>query len=86
VKVYAVEWCYCIYESGFSAISLHTTLKGAYSAMRKLLLEKWEEESKRSIHGQKLDAFDRQMLKRFQPLENERWRCKAIEVQDNRPS
>ena len=35
MKIYAVEWCFCSYESGFDVESLHLTKAGAYKAMRK---------------------------------------------------
>ena len=35
MKVYAFEWCDCVYESAFGVVSLHDTKKGAYVAMRK---------------------------------------------------
>lgn len=38
--VWAFEWCYCVYESGWDVESLHATKSGAYHAMRKALLER----------------------------------------------
>ena len=31
--VYAFEYCHCIYESGYSVVSMHTTKRNAYKAM-----------------------------------------------------
>ena len=41
--VYAFEFCSCIYESGYSTMSLHRTKKGAYNAMRKYLLYEYNQ-------------------------------------------
>ena len=43
MKVYAFQYCSCIYESAFAVQSLHTTKKGAYLAMRKFLIKENEE-------------------------------------------
>lgn len=42
-KVYSFEYTYCIYESAFATISLHKTAKGAYNAMKKYILEEYED-------------------------------------------
>ena len=33
-KVYAFEWCDCVYESAYGVMSLHETKESAYRAMR----------------------------------------------------
>ena len=40
-EVYAVEWCGCIYESGFSVSSLHSTKRGAIKEMVGLANSAW---------------------------------------------
>lgn len=34
MKVHIVEYCPCVYESGYELLSIHTTKSGAYSAMK----------------------------------------------------
>lgn len=34
MTVYAFKYCPCIYESAWSTVSLHSTCKGAYKAMK----------------------------------------------------
>jgi hypothetical protein len=41
MKIYAFEYCSCIYESTFGIQSLHMTKRGAYKAMRTFILKKW---------------------------------------------
>lgn len=41
-KVWAFEYCDCVYESTFSTMSLHRTAKGAYRAMRDFILKEYE--------------------------------------------
>lgn len=41
--VYIFFWNNCIYESAPYPVSIHFTMAGAYKAMRKLLLEDYEE-------------------------------------------
>lgn len=63
--VYAFQWCDCVYESTFSTMSLHQTYAGAYKAMRKVILQDWEEEfeqfkwSRRSWNKSHPDIFHR---------------------------
>ena len=40
--VWVFYWCDCIYESGFEAVSIHHTAKGAYQSMRKVILHEYE--------------------------------------------
>lgn len=42
--VHAFEWCDCIYESGFSVVSLHATKEGAYRSMKAYVFKAWEDE------------------------------------------
>ena len=70
-KVYAFEWCGCIFESGFSTVSLHTTKRGAFQAMTRAANERWQE------------ARNNVMMFRkggYNPLEYEAWRVVTIEV------
>ena len=73
MKVYAFERCVCIYESGFSIESLHLTKAGAYKAMRKVLLERWNED-RWGVSGRFAPNDD--------PLRSQRWRIREIEVNE----
>lgn len=72
MKVYAFEWCYCIYESGFGVESLHKTKAGAYKAMRKTLVERWNEDRWRHATFSPND----------EPLFSQSWRIREIEVKE----
>ena len=71
MKVYAFEWCDCVFESGYSIQSLHATKAGAYKAMKRTLFERWNE-SRWGCSG------------RFKPNDTpliyESWRVRTIEV------
>jgi hypothetical protein len=41
-EVFAFEWCGCIYESGYSVVSLHTTKRDALKAMIAEANRKWQ--------------------------------------------
>lgn len=41
--VYVFYYCPCIYESGYMAVSLHRTMKGAYLAMKEHRLNVFNE-------------------------------------------
>lgn len=43
-SVFAFEFCYCRFESGFSIESLHFTKAGAYRAMMRHKWEHWYSE------------------------------------------
>lgn len=73
MKVYVFEWCFCIYESGFSIESLHLTKAGAYKAMRKVLLERWNED-RWGVSGR--------FAPNDEPLRSQRWRIREIEVKE----
>lgn len=40
MKVYAVEWCPCTYESEYALLSLHATERGAERALHMREIEK----------------------------------------------
>lgn len=71
--VYAFEWCSCVYESGFSIESLHSTKVGAYKAMRKALQERWIDEFNLLCRGP-------YRIDNCKPLESRLWRVRKIEV------
>ena len=83
MKVYAFEWCDCIYESSYAVRSLHTTLRGAYLAMRSELLARYEEESTGYIRMRKLRGFPKSIRRPDKCLEHEKWRCVVLNVLDN---
>ncbi|MGJ8513121.1 hypothetical protein [Carnimonas bestiolae] len=43
MKVYAVKYCDCIYESAFETVSIHLTMLGAAKSMNKLKRKKFNE-------------------------------------------
>ena len=67
--IWAAEWCDCIYEAGFTVISLHATACGAYRAMRAKLLPAWDEDRARRFRR-----------KGDRTLDSQRWRIKKYEV------
>ena len=69
--VFAFEWCSCIFESGFSVVSLHTTKRGAFRAMTEAANTKWYEHR---------DQILRSGKPRFLGLDSEAWRVRSIEV------
>ena len=75
MKVYAFQYCSCVFESTDETISLHTTKLGAYQAMRKHRLH--DAEFHRSIqigYGDWKDLKEGQMCS---------WTVKEMEVLGN---
>lgn len=55
-EVWIAEWCPCIYESGYQVISVHSSAKGAYKAMKTKLIERHNEmRANPFLKGGKLD-------------------------------
>ena len=61
----------CVYESSYALISLHTTKNGAYKAMKKYILngyEEWRElndfcrKAKLSVYGTHEDWFIKEII------------------------
>jgi len=73
-EVFAFEWCGCVYESGYSVESLHSTKVGAFKAMTKAANERWQEERDRNLMYGKCGTS---------PLAHESWRVRLIEVQNH---
>ena len=70
-KVWSFQYTYCVYESDFATISLHKTAKGAYNAMKKHILNEYEEWRESGLrHGKQM----------FKHGENEDWRIVAIPI------
>lgn len=44
MKIWSYEVLDCEYESGWTTSSLHTTIKGAYKAMRKAKIERFNQQ------------------------------------------
>lgn len=42
MKIYEFLYCSCIFESAYGTISLHRTKAGAYKAMRKHIMTKYQ--------------------------------------------
>lgn len=66
-KVFAFEWCGCIFESGFSVVSLHTTKRTAFKAMVAFVNTEWLD--MRAVLG-----------RGFDPLAHSAWRVRTLEV------
>ena len=71
MQIFAFEYCHCVYESGFSIVSLHFTKKSAYKAMIKHKNELWYADR---FYNDWQDAADIGMM--------ERWKIKTYEVQE----
>lgn len=71
MKVYAFEYTDCIYESACAVVSLHSTKKGAYTALKKDKFEayrEWMNNTRWYRAKYKFGAF-------------ENWRIREIEVE-----
>ena len=77
LKIYKVMYCSCIYESGYTTVSLHRTKLGAYKSMRKEILDEWDSYLE-VIHNFK-DQFK---YKLDHPLEYQRWAIEEVIVED----
>ena len=71
-RVYAFEWCDCVFESAFGVKSLHATKVGAYRAMRAHLLSFANEDRENALRYDMGPAWN--------GLRYKRWRVRAIEV------
>lgn len=71
MRVWAFEWCDCVYESGYSVVSLHASCEGAYRAMRAQLLAEWTERRESDIRYGK---------NRYGILTSQAWRVRCVEV------
>ena len=69
MRVYAFEYADCKWESGFSVVSMHQTLKGAYKAMKMDQNAQYVESLIHHKYGT-----------RHNPLEYSLWRVKQYEV------
>lgn len=72
-SVFAFEWCSCVYESGFSIISLHATKQGALRAMVREANLRWQA-------GRDNDLRFGRLSSRMDPLCHEAWRVREIPV------
>jgi hypothetical protein len=69
MTVYAFEFAWCKYESGYATVSLHSTMKGAFRAM------------KTDQNRQYIDSLIHHKYgERINPLEHSLWRVKKYEV------
>lgn len=73
-NVFAFEWCICIFESGFSLVSLHDTKRGALRAMIAAANLRWQEGRNWQL------MYGNGGKERFDPLKFEAWRVRAIEL------
>lgn len=73
-EVFAFEWCSCIYESGYSTVSLHSTKRGAVKAMVAETNDRWQERRNEQL------VYGCGRKPRYDPLMHEAWRVAAIEV------
>jgi len=60
MKVFLNEYCPCRYESAFQVISVHKTITGAYKAMKKNMVDCYEEMMSRPFRakGQLLGDYE----------------------------
>lgn len=72
-SIHAFEWCDCIYESGFSVVSLHASKEGAYRAMKAYIFQAWEDELS-------LLSKIRHIRGGARLLSTQAWRIKTYEV------
>lgn len=70
-RVYAAEYCSCVYESGFEVISLHSTISGAYKAMKEHKLDEYYSCLRNPYLG-----------KGYKVTDYQRWRFRILKVQD----
>lgn len=75
--LYKVLYCSCIFESGYSTVSLHRTKKGAYKAMRKHIMDEWYKNTEivHNFKGQSQYRLD-------SPLQYQSWTVEEMEVED----
>jgi hypothetical protein len=67
--VFAYEYCSCVYESGYSIVSLHQTKAGAYKAMRKHKLRIWEHETELGSRPEEIFFLEMFRIKKYEVLE-----------------
>lgn len=77
--VFAFEYCSCIYEAGFSVISIHKSRGTAYKAMRSFWVNHYRDEMTRGHNESK--EWRKYMIDR-NPLLSERCRIQKIELKD----
>jgi hypothetical protein len=53
MKVYAAQFCSCIFESAYYTLSVHSTKLGAYRAVRDSKLLEWDRWSDPEVLGWK---------------------------------
>ena len=76
-QIYSFIYCPCIFESGFVTISLHRTKEGAYKAMRKHLVEAYNNWfNERLLFGVPKGSIDGKFG------ENERWGIKTERINE----
>lgn len=69
-NVYQFLYCSCVYESSYSTISTHATLRGAYNAMKAHRLKSFTD-------WRKMKKFYRM---RFLDTVHQDWRIEKVEV------
>jgi hypothetical protein len=72
-KIYSFQYCECIHESAFETISIHKTVKGAYSAMRKYILKEYNQWREDGL------KYGKQIFKHGC---SEAWRVVAIQIKE----
>ena len=79
-KIYLAEHCYCIYESGFFALSAHKTIRGAREAMRNSIKREWTRNGNKEqpFHNAKKEDmwFD------DHAFQHQRWRVRGVILKD----
>ncbi len=74
--LYQFRYLYCIYEGSWNTVSIHKTKKGAYMAMRKFLLDRYQDWDKvrRAIGYTRTDTD--------KVSHHDLWNIKSIELKD----
>ena len=81
MKVYGAFWCDCVYEGGMSLVTAHLTKKGAYNAIRKILLDEWERHRIGQLTGgYNYEFCDKATYDKPMELKNTKWEISEIEI------
>lgn len=74
MRVYAAMWCDCVYESGYTPISLHKTKRGAFKALLKYRYDLWAEDRESELlSGYKND---------YAPTYHKSWTIKEFLIEE----
>lgn len=69
-RVFAFEWCDCVFESAFGVVSLHRTKRDAFKAMVRKANDDWYKERREMQYNEG----------KWQPLRFAAWRVSTMQV------